>query len=295
MHALVLLTVLASAPPADAASRAEARVVEYLSKTVRPGQPVVVSQLYNEVFKTKEERAALERLFEVFFKLPLFLAQHQQAVGRPPTLAEIAEQLRLNVPGEAELLLRIMEADPRMPHFLTRDPRTGELTQVDVPAILADPRFGRALDRTIAGWEGRPAPDFSATTYDGKPLSSRSLAGRPHLLYFWFTGCPPCVRLAPLLVKLQQGYGPRGLEIVALNADRTLGVPTSDEERAAYARKAGFTFTLAHASAETLEAYGGVSVFPSLFFIDRKGTIVRQLISFQELPTLAAAASRSLE
>jgi len=291
----VIAFVLAAALAAPQASEAEARVVEYLKANVKPGQPVVVSELYNTVFTGPEERAALNRLFNTFFKMPLYLAQHVAAAGKPPTLAEISEQFRFEVPGEADVMLRIMESDPRMPRFVTRDAATGEITRVDVDQILAHPRFGKALERTITGWEGRPAPSFATTTYDGQPLTSESLAGKPHLLYFWFTGCPPCVRTSPLIAELDREFAPRGLRIVALNADRALELPYGDEDRAAYAKKQGWTFTLAHMTPEVQEAHGAVSVFPTLFFVDRKGTVVRQLVNFQEKALLERASRVALE
>jgi thiol-disulfide isomerase/thioredoxin len=286
------LAVLLAAPQA---LPAEARVVEYLKANVKPGQPVVVSELYNTVFTGPEERAALNRLFNTFFKMPLYLAQHLGAAGKAPTLREISEQFRFEVPGEADVLLRVMESDPRMPDFITRDAATGEITSVDVDRILAHPRFGKALERTIAGWEGRPAPPFTTTTYDGKPLGSESLAGKPHLVYFWFTGCPPCVRTAPLLAELDREYSARGFRIVALNADRVLGLPYTDEDRTAYAARSGMVFTLAHMTPEVQEAYGTVSVFPTLFFVDRKGTIVRQFVNFQPKTILQEATRVALE
>jgi thiol-disulfide isomerase/thioredoxin len=284
-----LLATLPSPPPG------EARVVEYLKTHVRPGQPVVVSELYNAVFTAPEERAALDRLFNRFFKIPLYLAQHQKATGRPPKLDEIREQFHLLVPGEADVLLRIMESDPRMPRFVERDPGTGEITSVDVAAILADPRFGRALDRTIAGWEGRPAPGFVTTTADGPTLRSTDLAGTPYLLYFWFTGCPPCTRTSPLLAELDREYAPKGLRIVGLNADRALELPYTDEERRAYTAKEGLGFTLARATPEILESYGAVSVFPTIFAVDAKGTIVRELVGEPGTGALDAAARLALE
>jgi thiol-disulfide isomerase/thioredoxin len=254
-----------------------------------------VSELYNNVFTGPEERAVLNRLFNTFFKMPLYLAQQVTAAGKPPTLREISERFRFEVPGEADVLLRIMEADPRMPRFVTRDPATGEITKVDVDAILKHPRFGKALERTITGWQGRPAPAFATTSYDGPPVTSESLAGKPHLLYFWFTDCPPCMRTAPLLAELDREFGPKGLRIVALNADRVLEVPATDEQRAAYARKEGWSFTLAYMTPEVQEAYGEVSVFPTLFFVDRKGTVVRQFVNFQDEATLEGAARVALE
>ncbi len=299
---LLLLAALAVADPplasqatAPGASPAEVRVVDYLKSHVKPGEPVVVSQLYNSVFTEKPERAVLDRLFNAFFKIPLFMAQQQKATGRPPTLAQMAEQFRFAVPGETDVVLRIMESDPRMPRFFERDPRTGEITRVDVDAILAHPRFGKALERTIAGWQGRTAPAFTAAGDGGPAVGSDALAGKPHLLYFWFTGCPPCMRTAPLLAELQKSLGPRGFVVVALNADRVLEVPATAEQRAAYARAHGWSFPRAQADAATLQAYGDVSVFPTFFFVDRRGVIVRQLVNYQPLEALEAAADKALE
>jgi thiol-disulfide isomerase/thioredoxin len=291
---LVIAIVLAAILATPQAPDAEARVVEYLKANVKPGQPVVVSELYNTVFTGPQERAALNRLFNTFFKMPLYMAQHQKAAGRPPTLAEISEQFHFKAPGQAALMLRIMEADPRMPKFVARDVATGEVTSVDVERILAHPRFGKALERTIAGWEGKPAPAFTATTYDGRPLASEALAGVPHLVYFWFTGCPPCVRTSPLLAELERTYAAKGFRIVALNADRALELPYTDEDRAAYAKKEGWGFTLAHMTAGTQEAYGAVSVFPTMFFVDRNGTVVRQFVNFQEKAALDEAIRLTL-
>jgi thiol-disulfide isomerase/thioredoxin len=91
----------------------------------------------------------------------------------------------------------------------------------------------------------------------------------------WFAGCPPCVRTSPLLAELDRSYSAKGLRIVALNADRALELPTTDEDRAACAKKYGWVFTLAHMTPEAQEAYGAVSVFPTFFFVDRRGAHCR--------------------
>ena len=41
-------------------------------------------------------------------------------------------------------------------------------------------------------------------------------------------------------------------------------------------------------------AYGQVSVFPTLFFVDRKGTIVKQLVNFQTKAALEEAIQLTL-
>jgi thiol-disulfide isomerase/thioredoxin len=284
----LLLSLLAQ--PSDP----ETRIVEYLKANVTPGKPVIVSELYNTVFTSPEERKALNRLFNTFFKIPLFVAQYQKAQGSPPRLAEISEQFGFSVPGEADVILRIMESDPRMPKFLKRDPQTGEITGVDVSKITEHPRFGKLLERTITGWEGTPAPAFALMRYDGTPFTSRELAGKPHLVYFWFTNCPPCVRTAPLLVELYAKHAPAGFEIVAANADQVLELDHSDEDRTAYAKQLGITFPLVHLTPEVQTAYGGISVFPTLFFVDRGGVVVKHLVNYHDRAALEDAIRLAL-
>ena len=109
------------------ASPVETRIVAYLKANVTPGRPVVVSELYNNVFKTPEEQKVLNRLYNTFFKIPMFIVQYNAGSKKIPTLKEISEQFNFTVPGEADVILRVMESDPRVPKFLDRDPKTGEI------------------------------------------------------------------------------------------------------------------------------------------------------------------------
>ena len=276
------------------ASSTETRIIEYLKANVVPGRAVVISNLYNNVFKTPEERKVLDRLYSTFFKIPMFIVQYNTATKKIPTLKELSEQFNFTVPGEADVILRIMEADPRVPKFLERNPKTGEITKVDIETIKASPQFSRVIERTIAGWVGKEAPPFSLTGYDGKPVTSAQLARQPHLLYFWFTNCPPCVKTSPILTELYNKYGKQGFKIVGANADKVLELPYDDKIRADYAKKYGFNFTLAHLNGETQQAYGGISVFPTMFFVDRTGTIVKHFVNFQEKPVLEMAIQEIL-
>ena len=98
-----------------------------------------------------------------------------------------------------------------------------------------------------------------------------------------------------MLAELHRAFAAKGFRIVGLNADRVLELPYGDEERAAYAQKQGLAFTLAYTTPEMQEAYGSVSVFPTMFFVDAKGTIVRQFVNQQEQAALEAAARLALE
>ncbi|GEM_PF-499919 len=289
---LVLVLSVAASPvhsPQAAPVTPEAAIVQYLQANIKPGQPVVVSTLFNEVFTDEAERRALNRLFNTFFKIPLFVVQTQISKGAPPSLKDISEQFAFNTPGTADVILRIMESDPRMPKFLERDQKTGEILKADVEKIMSHPRFGKILERTITGWEGNPAPAFAVKAYDGSDLTLAGLSGKPFLLYFWFTNCPPCLTTTPLLVELDKAYRPRGFTIVALNADKLLDLDYSEADRADYARKLGIGFTLGFANAEAQNAYGGVSVFPTIFAVDKSGVVVKHLVNGQTKTVLEEA------
>jgi thiol-disulfide isomerase/thioredoxin len=224
----------------------------------------------------------------------MFIVQYNAGTKKIPTLQELSEQFNFKVPGEADVILRIMEADPRVPKFLVRDPKTGEITKIDIDTIKASPQFSRVIERSITGFEGKEAPAFSIAAYDGKPVTSEQLSGKPHLVYFWFTNCPPCVKTSPILAELYNKYAAKGFRVIGANADKVLELPYDDKVRADYAKKYGFNFTLAHLSPQMQQNYGGVSVFPTLFFVDKTGTIVKHFVNFQEKAILEAAIQQML-
>jgi len=272
---------------------AETRIVEYLKANVQPGKPVIVSEL-NKTFSAPDEQKVLNRLFNTFFKIPMFVVQYNTSTKKIPTLRELSEQFNFKVPGEAEVMLRIMESDPRIPKFLTRDAKTGEITSIDVEKVTSNPQFGRVLERTIAGWEGKPEPEFSIQTYDGKTISSTSLAGKPHLVYIWFTNCPPCVKTSPILAALYNKYASQGFQIVGANSDKVLELPYDDSVRADYVKKIGIKFVTAYLNPKMQNDFGNVSVFPTMFFVDKNGVIVKHFVNFQEQPTLEAAIQAAM-
>lgn len=68
-----------------------------------------------------------------------------------------------------------------------------------------------------AVWQAQvPAPD-------GRLVSLAAFKGRPLLINFWATWCPPCVEEMPLLDRFareQGGRGPQGVQVLAIAADR---------------------------------------------------------------------------
>ena len=281
--------------PAQSDPGVEKIIVDYLKQHVEPGKPVIVSELVNNVFTGEEERRELNRLFNIFFKIPIFVVQHKVATDRIPTLDDISRQFNLRVAGEADVLLTIMESDPRIPRFLTRDPDSGEILSVDIEAIKNDRRFSQAIERTLAGWSGKTVPDFTLDLFDGGKISSGDLLGKNYLIYFWFSGCPPCMKLSPSLSKLQEEHTVEDFQVLAVNADRVLELDTTDQERADYIRRQALGFTFAHMNAEMREKFGNISVYPTLFLVDSRGVVRKHYIGYQGPEVLASDIEQILK
>jgi len=286
---LLLASLLAGTAPAWASADAESRVLDYIRTHLQPGQPLVVTDLYNRVFTQPDERQALNKLYNAFFRIPLFVANYQEKFKSPPSLAVIAEQFDLRSLGAADILLRVMESDPRVPRFLTRDPKTGEITHVDVEMIKGDPRFGQALARQIGGWEGKPAMDATLPRLGGGGLHVSDFRGKVVLLEVWFSGCPPCMQEALALSSLNSELSARGLVIVGANADRILGLDYTDSLRQSYVQEHHISYPIVNWTKESDQGYGGISIFPTLFLIDRRGIIRNHWIGYAQPDTLRKA------
>ncbi len=65
----------------------------------------------------------------------------------------------------------------------------------------------------------RPAPDFSLTDAEGKPLRLADLKGKVVLLNFWATWCHGCKTEIPWFVEFERKYGAEGLVIVGAAMD----------------------------------------------------------------------------
>ncbi len=296
-QSIFLAVAVAGWALAAAATQAdsETRILDYIQDHLRAGEPLVVTELYNDVFTKPAERKALDKLYNAFFRIPLFVAQYREKFGAPPRLKIIAEQFDLRTPEAAGVLVRVMEADPRVPRFFTRDAATGEITAVDEAKILADPRFGKAVERQLSGWEGRPAPAFKLAGLEGGDVDSAALNGKVVLLYVWFTGCPPCMKETPELVTLGRDWSAQGLAIVGANADRVLGLDYDDAVRRRYAEEHHINFPLAHWTRESDAAFGNVTIYPTLFLIDPSGVILHHWIGFTSGTELRAAVAASLK
>ncbi len=114
---------------------------------------------------------------------------------------------------------------------------------------------------------GQPAPEIDLVTLDGQHQTLSELRGRPVLVNFWATWCPPCREEFPLMVEAHAAHAGDGFEI--------LGVIHDDEAEAAaaFAAEQGAIWPmLLDAEATVWEAYLGLGL-PTSFFIDPEGVV----------------------
>jgi peroxiredoxin len=71
----------------------------------------------------------------------------------------------------------------------------------------------------------RPTPDFAINLAAGKQLKLSQHKGHPVVLIFILTYCSHCQKSIGFLIKDQQEFGPRGLQVLATAIDLPTAVP----------------------------------------------------------------------
>lgn len=64
---------------------------------------------------------------------------------------------------------------------------------------------------------GDPAPDFSGTDLNGRPVSLAAYKGQPVILRFWSTECKFCRADTPIFNQYFEKYKDAGLRVVYIN------------------------------------------------------------------------------
>jgi peroxiredoxin len=119
----------------------------------------------------------------------------------------------------------------------------------------------------------RPAPALAAdgTWVKGGPVDLAALREKKVvLLEVGFSSCKRCRSTIPYLTKWSQRYADKGLEVMFVN-DGTVSPPL--ESVKGFVKEMGIPFAVLHdANGTTAKAYG-VSAYPHVFLIDRRGGI----------------------
>lgn len=117
---------------------------------------------------------------------------------------------------------------------------------------------------------GSTAPDFTIKDSD-KTVTLSKYEGKPILLNFWATWCPPCIEEMPSLVQLQQ----------QLKGKVTVIAVSTDIDDAAYHRfieTHHVDLLTVRDGDQRINTLYGTYKFPETYVIDSKGIIRRKFI-----------------
>ena len=123
--------------------------------------------------------------------------------------------------------------------------------------------------------EATPAPGFTLKDLAGNTVNLSDYSGKPILLHFGTTWCPPCIAEIPDLNRLQSEYEGR---LVVLYVD----VQEDEATVRKLVEDRGIKYlTVLDETGEVATRYGVVA-FPSNILVDREGRVVSKKIQIDE-------------
>ena len=138
----------------------------------------------------------------------------------------------------------------------------------------------------LAELTGARFPDL-----EGLPQSVEQWRGKVVVVNFWATWCAPCREEIPMLLKLQEKYGGRGLQLVGIAIDQA-------EKVRPYAAEMGMNFPVLLASAEGIELTrqlgNRAGVLPYTIVLGRDGQIASREVGVLKETRIEALLSRLL-
>lgn len=119
---------------------------------------------------------------------------------------------------------------------------------------------------------GRPSPDFTLTSLEGRAVSLSDFTGKVVILNFWATGCGACVFEIPYFIEMQKELAEKGFAI--------LGISTDDDTDLVreFVGKREVNYPVMMASSDVKAMYCDVQAIPTTFVLDKDGVIQRRYV-----------------
>lgn len=115
---------------------------------------------------------------------------------------------------------------------------------------------------------GQMAPPFTLNDISGNSVASSRFQGKPTVINFFATWCPPCRDEIPGFVEVFNKYRSGGFELVGISFDLE-----SRGNLPEFMARNGIEYPILLGDVATSRAFGGVKTIPTTFFIDKDGRI----------------------
>lgn len=118
------------------------------------------------------------------------------------------------------------------------------------------------------------AADFTLQDLNGKNVTLSDFKGKPVLLDFWATWCPPCRASIPGIEKLHKTFSDKGLVVLGISLDDG-GWDAVKAFRAEY----GMTYSVLKGNEDVAGKYLVRSI-PTMIVVDKQGKVIKRYMGF---------------
>ncbi|WP_425456436.1 redoxin domain-containing protein [Cohnella pontilimi] len=127
--------------------------------------------------------------------------------------------------------------------------------------------FQSLFQTTAVMKAGNKPPEFRLLGLDGTAHDLSEYKGKPLILNFWGTWCPPCRAEMPALQSVYDRWKDKGVQLVGINlSEEKLTVQN-------FAREVGASFPILLDRNRQTEKKYGLKQYPTTFFIGADGKI----------------------
>jgi peroxiredoxin len=136
--------------------------------------------------------------------------------------------------------------------------------QISIADII---RVRQHWNPAFTQWVGKEAPNFELADIDGKTLRLSSYKGKPVMLVFWATWCPPCRMEIPGLIELRKQISQDKMAILGVSYE------SSDRVRK-FLSQNSVNYTIIATPQNIMPLpYSMINALPTTFFVDKDGII----------------------
>lgn len=136
---------------------------------------------------------------------------------------------------------------------------------------------GSARKEPLTGASGaarvnRPAEDLTLPLFNGGNIILSSLRGKPVVINFWASWCPPCREEAPILEAVWRRYKDKDVIFIGVN------IQDAEADARAYIKEFDITYPNGPDIRGKITIDYGVSGIPVTFFVNREGLIISRWV-----------------